>query len=428
MSPKRKVVSRTRFVDPNMVGRRTSADISREHYGTVEAEWSCSSCGTEHIPGFTKVCPNCGNPKSSDETYQPPDTGTASLLSAEELIQAGVDTDHSGDQQCGYCGGFSKPGTAACPYCGANLADVARTCRKCPNCGLETNNVTRSQCGVTTQPKGPEEPEEAEAGVITPPTSEGFDFTRVYPLRWIPVVLLVIGLIASVFWPRQAQVAVSDVSWTYTVSLSEYQYNAHEGWTPMGDATGQETRVHHYDTITDGYHQECQDNYEVTGYESVQDSVQSCESVYQYTDVTCYDDGSCDYDAVYGTECHTDYVSVQEPVYGYVQHCEQVADTHEEPRYATWYFYNVWEWVGIAPVVSSSHDFEPYWPEGYVIDEKHRESGRQEQYNITLTTENGEDTYSYTPAGFDEFNLFQIGTRWSITHSGPVITKIVPAE
>lgn len=430
MSPQKKVVSKSRFVDPDKVGRRTSANISREHAGTVEAEWKCSSCGTDQIPGFKKVCPECGNPKGSDETYQPPNWRTARLLSAKELAEAGVDEDHSSDQQCGYCGGFSKPGTKSCPYCSANLTDVARTCRKCPNCQHETNDVTCSHCGETTVPKDPKVVEMIKSAMPSLSfDSGGFDLTRLFNFWWVPVALAVIGLIAFLLWPRQAQVSVTDAWWVYTVNLQEYQYNPHEGWNlPAGaDKTDEETRIHHYDTIIDGYHQECHDEYEVVGYETVTDTEQVCESVYSHTDVTCYDDGSCDYDDVYETECHSEPVSRQEPVYDYVEYCEQVADTHEEPRYAQYYFYMIWEWVGITPAVSSRHDFAPYWPTDYVIDETHREAGRLEEYHITLTTEDGEDTFSLTPNSFAEYNLYQIGSQWLITHSGSIITEILPA-
>lgn len=431
MSPQKKVVSRSRFVDPSKVGRRTSANVSRVHVGTVEARWDCTSCGTANLPGFTKVCPKCGNPRDKDETYQPPaDMRKARLLSAEELQSAGVAEDHLGDQQCGYCGYFSKPGTPVCPYCQANLTDVARTSRKCPNCEHETNDVTCSQCGETTKAKGSDEDEESsQAWSFQPPQLGNFDWSQYSWLKWMPVALAVIGLIAFLLWPRQAQVSVTDAWWVYTVNLQEYQYNPHEGWNlPAGaDKTSEETRIHHYDTIIDGYHQECHDEYEVTGYETVTDTEQVCESVYSHTDVTCYDDGSCDYDDVYETECHSEPVSRQEPVYGYVEHCEQVADTHEEPRYAQYYFYMIWEWVGINPAVSTAHDFAPYWSTDYVIDDTHREAGRLEEYYVTLTTEDGEDTFSLTPGSFAEYNLYQIGSQWLITHSGGIITEIVPA-
>lgn len=429
MSPKRKVVSTTSFVDPSKVGRRRSADVSRERIGTVEAEWSCTSCGTDQIPGFTKNCPKCGNPRNPDEVYQPPNWRTAKLLSAKELLEAGIDEDHSSDQQCGYCAGFSKPGTKKCPNCGANLTDVARTCRKCPNCELETNDVTCSQCGETTQPKSPRVIEAIKSALPTLSfDTAGFDLTRLFNFWWVSVVVLVLGLIAWALWPRQALVTVNDAWWTYTVSLQVYQYNAHEGWSPMGDVTGQEERIHHYDTIIDGYHEECETRYEVTGYETVSDTETVCESVYSHSTTTCYDDGSCDTDDVYETECHQEPTTRQEAVYGNVEYCSQVADTHDEARYATWYFYNVWEWVGISPAITSKHDFAPFWSTDFKIDDKHRESGRQEEYDITLVSKDGEDTYSYSPVNFADYNQYQIGTQWLITYSGGMITEIEPAQ
>src|SRR3989339_758415 len=115
---KKKVASRTSFVDPSKVGRRDPEGTTRIHQGSAEAMWNCTSCGRSNIPGFTKICLSCGNPRDIDETYQPPiNPKKAKMLSAEELMSAGVTADHLGDQQCGYCGYFSQPGTSICPSC-----------------------------------------------------------------------------------------------------------------------------------------------------------------------------------------------------------------------------------------------------------------------------------------------------------------------
>jgi hypothetical protein len=437
---KRKVVSRSRHVDRSKVGRRSAS--RRVHTGTVEAKWDCTSCGTKDIPGFTKVCPGCNNPRDADETYQPPaDRKTAKLLSTEELRNAGVTSDHYSDQQCGYCGYFSQPGTARCPHCTANLEDVAYTSRKCPSCDHETNKVTCSVCGSTTESSGSDDnhtvsrPSHASPSYKRPlrtRTSQfvSFDGFKSSNFKWLAITLAVIGLIAFIFWPRHAKVSVNDASWVYTVYLQEYQYNAHEDWNlpATADKTGEESRIHHYDTIIDGYHEECHYEREVVGSETVSDTETVCENVYSHTETTTYDDGSTDYHDVYTNECHQEPVTRQQDVYGDVEHCEQVADTHEEPRYATWYFYQIWEWVNLSPAVASEHNYEPYWPTGYLIDEKHRESGREEEYSISLATEDNNKSFSLSPDSLDEYRQYPIGSSWTITHSGGVITEIEPAQ
>jgi hypothetical protein len=429
--PPRKVVSRTSYVDPNKVGRKAPPGTKRVFAGITAAEWACSSCGHDGISGLTKVCPRCNNPKGSDETYQPPrDLRGARRLSARELTAAGVDEDHSSDQQCAYCGGFSHPGTAACPYCGANLADVARASRKCHSCGTETNNVTCASCGETTKPKGNIFAGAFSSPIPTEPQTYGaykpeglLKYWWIFAGAFFVILLGFWGL-----WPRQTVAKVVAVSWKCTVQLEEYQYNAREGWDPQGDITGQEERVHHYDTIIDGYHEECKDVYEIVGYETVYGTENVCENEYVRTDVTCYDDGTCENDDVYEYRCHTESTSSQEAVWDYVEHCEQVADTHDEPRYATWYFYKVWEWNFIGFVEESGNDFAPYWPSGYTIDQTHREGGKEEQYTVTLIDETGEDQFVYTTGDYADYYRFQLGTRWNVTSSGGIITEIEIAE
>jgi hypothetical protein len=350
------------------------------------------------------------------------------FLSADELRAAGVDQNHSGDQQCGYCGYFSKPGTATCPYCSANLKDVARTCRKCPSCEHETNLVTCPQCGETTEVKDDEEDESHSSFSFEPPRFNNFDWSRLIGFWWIPVVLAVIGLATFLLWPRQARVTVNDAWWVYTVNLQEYQYNPHEGWDlPLdADKTGEETRIHHYDQVLDHYENQCHMETVQDGYDTETYTESVCEDVYDHTETTCYDDGSCDTDDVYRTECHDETRTRDVPRYKDVEVCEDVPIYRDEPRYATWYFYIIWEWVNISPAVTSAHDFVPYWSTDFLIDEKHREAGRIEEYFITLVTDDGKKFFSLTLSSFAEYNQYQVGSQWLITYSGTIVTEIEP--
>lgn len=426
---KRKVVSRTTYVDESKIGRRASPETSSISTGQVEAWWLCNSCNSPYrIPGRIKKCPNCGNPKDQSETYMPPGMD-APLLSADQLAAMGVDKDHSSDQQCAFCGYFSPPGTADCPWCGANLEDVARTSRKCPNCSLETNLVTCPDCGAKTEPKGVEEAHSFFPSIQLP-TGVGFDPSSLMRFWWIPVVILAI---AGLFWwliPRTAPVVVQDVQWTCTIPLQEYQYNAHEGWdTPVGaENISSETRIHHYDQVLDHYENVCHYEQQLDGYDTETYSESVCESVYSYTSQTCYNDGTCDSEDHYTTECHDETRTREVPRYKDVQVCVDEPRYRDEPVYQTYYFYQIWEWVFISPAVTSGHDLNPIWPSDYLVDDRHRaltDLGTMD-LGVIFVTEDNEKSFNYTPSSLQEFQTFLIGSTWSITYSGSSIIEIEP--
>lgn len=430
MPPKR-VVSRRTYVDPNKAGDRRPLGTRRVLQGQVEAEWTCTSCGRDSIPGHVKKCPICGNPKGSDEAYQPPAPG-APLLSQAQLDDMGVDAEHTSDQQCPYCQGFSKPGTDVCPNCGSNLDDVARTSRKCSNCGRETNLVTCPQCGSETKSKNPKptlQPADAPPRRDPPRLNITESLDALKPFWWAPVILLVIGLLGFFFWPRETTASVSAVSWKCEVLLQEYQYNQHGGWSVPagGELVNQDQRIHHYSQVLDHYERECHTEQQPDGYDTEHYTEEVCESVYDHTEETCYDDGTCDREDVYETECHGEDRTRQVAQYKDVEVCEQVPKYRDEPVYATYYTYNVWEWVSIASAITTGSDFEPRWSTDYRIDDKHREAGRQQYFTVTLVDKK-EESFTYHPASLEEYRLFQIGTTWKVTHSGGEVTEIEPID
>lgn len=426
---KRKVVSSTTFVDKSKIGRRASLGTSSILTGQVEAWWLCNSCNSPYrIPGRTKKCPNCGNPKDESETYMPP-VMNAPLLSAQQLAAMGVDEDHSSDQQCVYCGYFSQPGTPECPWCGANLEDVARTSHKCPNCKFETNLLTCPECGAETKPKGSASPLSFLPSIRSSGGGE-FDLTALLRFWWIPVILLAIAGLIWFFTPRTTTVVVQDVQWTCTIPLQEYQYNQHEDWSlPVGaENVSSETRIHHYDQVLDHYETVCHWEQQLDGYDTETYTESVCESVYSYTSQTCYDDGTCDTEDHYTTECHDETRTRDVPRYKDVEVCVDEPRYRDEPVYQTYYFYSIWEWVFIAPAVTSGHGLNPYWPTDYLVDERHRAltESRTMDLSVYFVTEDQKKSFTHTPASLEEFQTYTIGSMWKITYSGPLIQEIVP--
>lgn len=410
---KKRIVSRRKYVDPDMVGKtRPQGSSKRVVRHTQESLWDCNSCGRKDIPGRNKLCPSCGHTKDSTEEYRPP-AQDAHVLSIQELLEMGVDSDHSSDQICEFCGSKNKPGTQKCTQCGANIGDVARADRICDNCGRETNQVTCPNCASVTRSKHEVRPTPKARTSYMPVSyslprrrsSSGFSFS--HPAVWgTALVVALIALLMFVFRPQEAEVQVQSVSWKAQILLQEYQYNRHEGWSlPAGaDLIRTEQRVHHTEKVQDGTKTE---NYteRVCG-----------PDVYDYTEVVTYDDGTTDTIDHYKENCWDEPRTRQVP---------NMVDREVE---RTYYFYNQWEWVSISPAVTRGSDYNPYWPTDYRIDDTHRESGRRMDFSVHLIDRESGDTFTYSPNSLEEFRTFNINSAWHIVHRGGIVTEIQRVE
>lgn len=399
----RKVVSETNYVDPNKVGTRMESPTV--HQDTIAAEWTCRFCGCGHISGLQKSCPECGHTKD-EEVYQPPaDPQHAQALTSEQLQQAGVTSDHKSDGECQFCGSRVKPDAIICPNCGSHIGEdqaqpEPQTWQRARHASLLDEPITR-----------------------TPPEL----FTWIYGALALVVCLGLVAIAAYLLYPREAQTTVTAANWTSTISLQEYQYNQHQDWSiPQGgDYIREESRQHHTVQVYD--HTENQCHYETVpdGYTTEQESYQDCHNEYDHTEVTCYDDGTCDREDVSRYVCETAYRNVQVPKTREERVCEDVKIYRDEPVYQQWYTYKIWEWVSIAAATTNGTGFEPQWPT-VTLDDRHREAGREQTYDITLTVD-GKD-YHYEPKSLDEYRRFQLGTEWVIKHVGSKITSIKPAR
>jgi hypothetical protein len=417
---KKHIVSQTSYVDPSKVGQKKAAGTKKVYRGTFEAQWTCSSCGRTAIPGGIKRCPSCGNPKDAGEEYEAPAGKKVEYLTPEALKAIGVDpTQHLSDEECGYCGAKLKPGTQKCPNCGASLGNVGYTTHVCPSCGRESNDEKCPNCGAATEEKlvahrEAEAPEKSapklQPGKWPPAWFSKLPAFLQKPKFYIPILVLLVFIClctcVSIFGniPRNEIGTVTDISWERSIDIQEHQYNEHEDWTlPAGaDLVSQEERIESYNQVQIGTDQKC-------GYE------ESCttESVYDHTEQTCYDDGTCDEHDVYRDEqnCSNDYVCNDVPVY------------EDVPVYATWYVYNIWEWVDIEPAVARGSDAEVYWPDVRLADNQ-REGERTERCVITFTSEKG-GTYPFTPP-CDELRNYPRGSKWKIERNAREILNVEP--
>lgn len=423
---KKKIVSRSTHKDQSKKGRKAEKGTKEVYDGTLEAEWTCTSCGTEHIPGREKKCPTCGNPRETGEDYKEPQK-KGDYLSKDELEELGVDPEkHLSDETCRYCKAKIKPGTQVCPNCGASLVDTGYTSRRCPACERETNEEICPSCGAKTVLKEVD----SESDEKKKPASRKLGLAAVLGIGGL--VLACVTAIIFLAVPKTKSAYVSAVSWTRTIEVEEYEYNRHEGWTlPSGaDMVSSSMEVHHYDQELTGYVTDCYWEDQVAGYEQVCDTEQVCETVseYDYTETICYDDGTCDEIDHYRdvTECFDDVVCDDEPVYEQVEVCSDVPQYLDVPVEQTYYTYDIWEWGQAAPLTLSGIDTSPEWPE-VPQDDSFREvsGGRSEECEVTLVT-SGEEVL-YEPSCSDLWR-YEVGSMWTVKTRGGSVIEITPDE
>ncbi|MBN1264190.1 MAG: hypothetical protein JXA25_01765 [Anaerolineales bacterium] len=424
---KKKIVSRSTRVDADKQKRKAEKGTREKYQGTFEAEWTCTSCGREHIPGSEKICPACSNPRQTGEDYREPDSGHE-YLSKEKLADLGVDPgQHLSDETCRYCQAKIKPGTQVCPNCGASLADTGYNARRCPACERETNELICPGCGAETVVK----PKRGELDLKKVRTVKKLGLAAVLGIGGFLVLCLAAALFLLI--PKDKPALVSAVSWTSTIELERYEYNRHEGWSlPEGaDLVSSTMAVHHYDQELTGYVTDCSWEQQVSGYEQVCDMEQVCEtvSVYDYTETICYDDGTCDDIDHYrdSTECHDETVCSDEPVYEQVEVCREVPQYVDVPVEQLSYTYDIWEWEPVDPVTLTGSTTTPAWPE--VPQEntiQEAQDGRSQECEVTLVTEKGK-TVIYQPPCYDLW-LYEEGTEWKVRTAGNEVLDIAPAE
>lgn len=426
---KKKVVSRRRFVDPNLVGTTRPAGTRREYQGTVEAQWTCNSCGIEKIPGGTKKCPNCAHPKDASETYEPPPLD-APFLTSKQLADMGINvTTHDSDEECPFCSSRVKPGTQVCPNCNGNIIDVARTTHRCPNCGRESNSTNCPSCNAVTESKSQKPSLNYLSDLFSSSTASEARSTINWPIiGGILLGVMLIGGLIFALWPREEKAIVTHASWNSTIYLEEYQYNQHSNWSvpPGGEIVSvEEQKFHHYESVFDHREEQCHLERQQVDTDTREYTDRDCQDVYSHTEETCYDDGTCDRDPVYNEVCTDVTYTEQVPVYDDVEVCSMVDIYRDEPRYAPWYTYNIWEWVSITPAQLAGTG-EPYWPTEYRLDETHRESGRNQTYTVIFTADDNDHPYS--PQTYEEYQRYPIGTEWMIKRSGPIVVEVNPLD
>ena len=391
---------------------------------TIEMLWECSTCDSKDNRGLDRFCPSCGKPKEDkDREYFPKDISRANALTGEKdrLARAGA------DWKCKYCSVLQASPNAYCSRCGSSKRDgtkwkanpksevtksgasvtIPRPSKAKASKAKATITGVLADIEETPPPVFADDPLEWERPSLTP-VARTIQRVKGYPWEKKHLLLLLIPilpiLLYLLFRTREVDVDVRSSSWTHTVVIDRYHVVAEEGWYPSSGAMDTKPlgqRVHHYDHVAVGSHQESYT-------ENVQCG-QTCTTVpgvCRTSPPTCTSNrngtASC---SGGGTTCSSSTQSCS-PKYCTVARTRTVTDYQDQPRYQMWYGWNEWEWTNGFRKVTRSGVLDPYWPTPQEVEmvlppgEQER-SHSEESYLVTFT--DGKAEWKFHPAKEGEY-------------------------
>jgi len=438
----------------------------------IEMFWGCLVCNSDNKGRF-KTCQNCGKPRSEDSPeWMPDDVSPMAAVKDPELLakfKAGA------DWKCRFCDSSQFRADGNCAQCGSaqgdsvkkvetpavhpktDMSDKDKACRgeltkddiermlgknRPHNPALEELLRQRQQARQRPEPApfvphtgGYRDPPDRE---VTPPpsfTDVAADVSRRVDMMRPPRVprfntpsrgtligagvAILVGLaLYLIFRTKVIDAQVAAVSWDRSVAVERYQVYRHEGWDPdLGafDVVDEGRKVHHYDHVRVGSHQESyQEQYQcgetcTTVKGSCYTTPRSCTSNKNGSATCTGGDRVCNPDT---KSCSPKYCN--RTAY------RTVDDYEDQPRYRDWYSWKVWEWGHNRDVRASGTSTKTHWPSDEQIrlgvglgqGEQERISGRTEHYRVTLAY--NKDTYKYEPKSDAEFQHFTIGDRHKI--------------
>jgi ribosomal protein L40E len=340
---------------------------SKQSKGFIQLEWICPNCNSRN-PGPKKACENCGAPQPDNVQFYAP--AEAKVIQDENVAKA---AGAGADIHCGFCGTRNPATAVVCSQCGGDLKEgkarqagremkreAAGVDVKCTNCG-EVNPSTRTRCSKCGAPlprpafAAPGAPS-AQGNVTSTAPASTSAAKRKFP--WIAVGGIVACLVVvcvgayMLFAPSKTMTAtVNDVYWQTSVPVQEIQA------VNYSDQTGSPP--------SEAYDVSCRT-----------ETTQVCEE-------KTIDKGNGYAEVV--QECHddsTDYCS-----------------------------YTVDEWTTIQTYTLEGKDLFPMSSEPGL-------SSGQRAGDETLTLQvyfwgDGE-TYVYNPDSLDEFQLYEVGSMWTL--------------
>ena len=410
----------------------------------IEMLWDCRFCPQKRNRGLHRHCPNCGHPKDDlDREYMPDMVSVEDALSGEDAALA----DAGPDWKCKHCGSLQNPLHKCCTECGVPQGQGAKAwdakeivATFDPTSGVKTSSeqaAVHIDAPSTAPPdlaaadEAVDPADGADAATPTPTllavhahaqsqSPHGRSTHRAASVRSTVRVMMVAACVPLtclflwlLFRTKVHEVRVSSVAWEHKVLIDRYQVWHRDGWDPDTDAFDIhfEPRIHHYDHVKVGSHQE--------SYAST--CGQKCKTVHgtcSKTPIRCRSNKNGTAKCSGGDRvCSPDTQDCTDiPCTKY----RTVNDYEDQPRYRSYYDWSVWDWGFNRAVVHAGATATEDWPSDDELipvrladGERERESGRKATHKVSFVDPAGE-TWDIAPESCREFESYPIGATRKI--------------
>jgi hypothetical protein len=201
---------------------------NRTTTGRYEMLWDCPACGTAGLLGLThRFCPTCGSPQDPARRYFPPDD---QKIAVEDHPYQGADV---------ICGGCDTPNAAQagfCVSCGAPLEGnkVAGVRAEQAAGGADDASAAAKEHAARRQAeRDAASRAHAVASGAAPPAGAGkkaaFGMFGAVAIGGV-CLLVCAGILAMLFWKREAGVTVTGHSWARSIEVMELRTESASGW------------------------------------------------------------------------------------------------------------------------------------------------------------------------------------------------------
>lgn len=363
----------------------------------IEMLWRCTSCSARNR-GRELVCASCGSPKDGSETYEmPSDISEANAVRDEKLIAVAK-------------GGANW----SCVYCGSDVRNRDGSC---------------GRCGAGREQKAAVDPEEKRQARIERRIVRKKQ-RRVWMIAGAAAAALLVLIVLVARKPRRPpppafidyDAVVTSRSWQRTIVVEKHQLWPFEGFDVPAEATqvkDLDQRLHHYETVPDGYDtqtwtEQVVDGYDTQSYTTTEACGQTCTPRPQNCSPVCTPNkngfATCKNVCTGGGQsCVTKTCTVnktkQVPRYKSVTKSKQVPRFRKEPRYAMYHSWQAMAWREIRRIKKDGVD-DPAWPTDQEIAlDKDERTAKLESYVVNLAYDGKQLVYVPTADTFATFAL-----------------------
>lgn len=354
----------------------------------VMGYWDCQYCGTSHIKGTKRDCPNCDHPRDAGVKFYM-DESNVQYLTPEEAKTKGK----GADWLCSFCNNLNSVLDNECKSCGASKEDSEKNYFEIKQERMKQKSTDKPDTEIYKELK----PESREESPVTEekPYKQWFRKIGIFLLTF----LICTGLIYAVL-PKTKEFIPQSFEWNYEINVESLETVDESDWTLPSEARLKNTKqeFHHYQQVLDHYETKTRtytvqvpDGYDIS---------------YSYSD---NGDGTFSQHETktpkYRSETKTE--TYQDPVY------------RQDPVYQTKYYYEIDKWLHKRYVETSGTDKKPYWGE-LNLEEKEREGKHKETYHVKGTVKGEIKTYSCSKEIWEQ--LEKGGTyKVSVSPGGEII-------